>query len=177
MLGNLHEARMVLPDKLKNTSPLGNVEIRCAGEADVDAIVALINDAFRVERFFLDRDRVNRESVSRCMSQGKFLLAVRDDEILGCVHVELNGDRGYFGLLAVDPSRQGMGLGRHLVEAVEAYFRAAGCRFSDMQIVNVRAELPEFYRRLGYVECGTEPFTEGVSAIPCHFVNYSKLLL
>jgi len=45
----------------------------------------------------------------------------------------------------------------------------------DLQIVNVRAELPGFYRRLGYVENGTAPFPQGVPVkLPCHSVKMSK---
>ena len=47
----------------------------------------------------------------------------------------------------------------------------------DLRIVSVRAELPAFYRRLGYVETGTEPFSEeGKLKMPCHFVVMSKAI-
>ena len=40
-----------------------------------------------------------------------------------------------------------------------------------------RAELPQFYRRLGYEEVGTEPFPEPErTKIPCQFVVMSKPL-
>ena len=64
-----------------------------------------------------------------------------------------------------------------MVEEAEDYARAAGCEFMDLRIVNLRAELPPFYRRLGYVETGTEPFAaDAEPSQPCHFINMSKPL-
>lgn len=151
---------------------------RVAMEADdVDAIVRIINAAFKVERFFIDRDRTDAGRISAMMKSGKFLVSEEAGRITACVYVELRGDRAYFGLLAVDPAAQKKGLGKAMIAAVEDYARAAGCRFMDMRIVNLRAELPPFYRRLGYVEIGTEPFkADAEPKLPCHFVNMSKPL-
>jgi GNAT superfamily N-acetyltransferase len=91
--------------------------------------------------------------------------------------VELRGERGYFGPLSVDPERQGSGTGKLLVKAAEDYARAHGCRFMDLRIVNLREELPAFYRKLGYAETGTEPFPETEpTKLPCHLVCMSKAL-
>ena len=114
--------------------------MREAEPADVDALVRLINAAFSVEKFFLDRDRIDAETVHKLMSKGRFLLAEDDSAIAACIYVELRGDRGYFGLLSVDPIRQKTGLGRKLVTAAEDYFHSSGCRYSDMRTVNVREE-------------------------------------
>ncbi len=151
--------------------------LRFAQEPDVNGIVRLINTAFRVERFFIERNRTNPQTVRAMMMKGRILLAEDESGLAGCIYLELRGERGYFGLLSVDPSRQRCGLGRRLVLAAEDYFRQAGCRFSDMRIVNLRAELPEFYRRLGYAPTGTEPFTADVQPkLACHFINFSKPL-
>jgi len=91
--------------------------------------------------------------------------------------VEVRGERGYFGLLAVDPALQRSGLGSRLVAAAEEYCRAAGCQFMDLTIVNLRTELPGFYHRLGYVESGTLHFpSEQEANQPCHLVRMSKPL-
>ena len=151
---------------------------RVAQDGDVEAIVRLINSAFVVERFFIERDRANPEMVRASLEKGKFLLLEEGSHLAGCVYVELRGERGYFGLLAVDPARQRAGLGRHLVESAEEYFRAAGCRFSDLRVVSVRAELPPFYRSLGYVETGTSVFTADVPPkISAHFILMTKPLV
>jgi len=48
----------------------------------------------------------------------------------------------------------------------------------DLRIVNLREELPAFYRKLGYMETGTEPFPSDLDTkLPCHFVNMSKPLV
>ncbi len=35
-----------------------------------------------------------------------------------------------------------------------------GLHVMDLRVVSLRRELPDFYRRLGYVETDTEPFPE-----------------
>jgi GNAT superfamily N-acetyltransferase len=80
-------------------------------------------------------------------------------------------------LLSVAPERQGAGLGKGLVAAAEDYCREAGCVLMDLQIVNLREELPGFYRKLGYGETGTAPFPAGINTrLPCFFVRMSKAL-
>jgi GNAT superfamily N-acetyltransferase len=152
--------------------------VRHAVLSDVDAIVALVNEAFRVERFFIDGDRTDAAHIAQRFESGRFLVAEdTSGRLAAAVYLEIRGDRGYFGLLAVDPARQRAGLGRVLVEAAEKESREAGCRIMDLQIVNLRTELPPFYRRLGYAESGEMPFAaEAKPKLPCHFIRMSKPL-
>ena len=153
------------------------MEFRFATESGAESIARVINAAFRVERFFIDRDRTAPDKIRAMLDSGKFLLAEQSGRLAGCVYIERRGDRMYFGLLAVDPSLQKNGLGRKLIDRVENQARQAGCLFVDIRVVDVRAELPPFYRRLGYVETGTEPFVaDAVPKIPCHFIKMSKPL-
>jgi GNAT superfamily N-acetyltransferase len=154
------------------------LKIRVAELTDAPAIVGVINAAFRkAESFLIDRDRIDLKSVEDLLRKGKFLLAHDGGVIIGCVYVEMRGDRSYLGLLSVDPQGQKAGLGSLLMTAAEEYCRNAGSRVMDLRIVNVRQELPRFYHRLGYTENGTEPFTAGLNPkVPCHFVNMSKPL-
>jgi predicted N-acetyltransferase YhbS len=156
---------------------MNDLRMRFAADDDAEAIAALVNAAFKVERFFIDGDRINPGKVRDMLRTGKFLLAEEGGALIACVYVEIREERGYFGLLAVNPARQGAGLGRQIVAEAEDYARAAGCAFMDLLIVNLRAELPPFYRRLGYVETGTEPFPADANPRqPCHFVKMSKPL-
>ncbi len=151
--------------------------MRAAEPADASAIARLVNAAFRPERFFTDADRTDPEKVGVLLQKGKFLLLVEDGVLAGCVYVELRGERGYFGLLAVDPQRQRSGIGVRLIAAAEQHCRSAGCRFMDLTFVNVRQELPAYYRQFGYVENGTLPFpADQVTTIPVHLVQMSKPL-
>jgi GNAT superfamily N-acetyltransferase len=154
------------------------IPIRIATEGDADAIARLVNTAFLVEQFFIERDRTNPATVRDLMEKGKFLLAEDGPNLVGCVYMELRGERGYFGMLSIDPSRQRMGVGRQLVDAVEKYFRDAGCKFCDLKIVNVRTELHALYRRLAYVDSGTAIYDDPTpTKMPVHFITMSKPLL
>jgi GNAT superfamily N-acetyltransferase len=156
---------------------LNQLSIRFAQDADVGALATLINAAFRVEQPFIEGDRINPDGARTFMQKGKFLLAEDAAGLAGCVYVELRGDRGYLGLLGVDPPRQGTGLGRRLMDAAENYFREAGCRAVDLRIVSARTPLPAFYRHLGYLETGSAPFAPGVPLkTPCHYILMSKTL-
>jgi N-acetylglutamate synthase-like GNAT family acetyltransferase len=153
------------------------ISIRTAKESDAEAIARLVNTAFLVEQFFIERDRTNPETVRSLLQKGQFLLAEDAPDLVGCIYVELRSERGYFGMLSIDPSRQRMGVGHQLVNAVEKYFREAGCKFSDMKIVNVRTELHTLYHRWGYVDTGTGIYDDPTpTKIPVHFITMSKPL-
>ena len=157
---------------------------RVAGVDEAPAVAALVNTAFQVEAFFKRGDRTDAAEVGDLMQRGNFLVLDQPQAagnsgpgLTACVYVRRNGDRGYFGMLSIDPRFQGRGLGRSMVAAVESRFRAQGCGAVDIQVVNLREELPPFYERLGYVSSGTLPFPDdGSSTEPCHFVVMTKRL-
>ncbi len=153
--------------------------LRLATVADAPTLARIINDAFIVEAFFKIGDRTSADEVVELMIGGGEFLIVDDAEgnLAGCVYLKCRGERAYFGMLSIDPARQGRGLGRALVESVEGRARDRGCRFMDIHIVNLREELPAYYRRLGYAERGTLPFSDPERASrPCHFIVMTKPL-
>jgi GNAT superfamily N-acetyltransferase len=146
------------------------ISIRRATDSDAQAIARLVNAAFLVERFFIERDRTDAAEISSLMKRGQFLLA--EDG------TNLSGDRGYFGMLSIDPARQRTGIGRQLIDAVEKYFRDSGCKFCDLKIVNVRTELHSLYQGLGYIDDGIAVYDDPApTKIPVHFIHMCKPLL
>jgi len=156
-----------------------HIQNRTAEIADAENIAHLVNIAFRPERFFIDGERIHADEVRALFQKGKFLLVEDAGTLAACVYVELRGERGYFGLLAVDPARQRTGIGSYLIATVEELCRDAGCRFMDLTIVNLRIHMPGYYRSHGYTENGTLPFPESHNPqpkVPCHLVKMSKPL-
>jgi len=135
---------------------------RVAGHADVPALVTLINRAYRVEEFFVHGERTSAADARARMARpgGAFLVVEDEQGMAGAVFVQVAGDRGFFAMLAVDPDRQKQGIGRQLIAAAEEHCRAAGCRHLDLDIVNVREELPAFYARFGFAPYDTAAFHE-----------------
>src|SRR5471032_1318337 len=125
---------------------------RRATAADVPAIVALLNAAFAMERAFIDKDRTSAGEIARYLGTGTFLvLDAGEGALASCMYVEQRGDRLYLGMLAVSPDQQKRGLGRTMMTAAGRHATALGCRAIDIRIVNLRTELPPFYRALGFV--------------------------
>lgn len=159
------------------------MQTRIADEADIPELVRIINRAYVVEQFFVDGDRTDSAQVrDRMTRSASWFLAVDDPQIPGrlaaCVWVEVRADRGYFGMLAVDPDHQGRGLARFLIAAVEDHCRAAGCRFLDISVVDLRSELPAFYRQFGFAPYGTAPFHDRVTLTrPARLVLMTKPLV
>jgi GNAT superfamily N-acetyltransferase len=167
-----------MKDAAKPASRQSLLRFRAATSADAETLAHLINAAFRVEQPFIEGDRTSIDGVRAYMEKGKFLLAEVDSGLVGCVYVELRGDRGYLGLLGVDPSRQGTGLGRKLMAAAEDYFHKAGCVAVDLRVVSARTPLPAFYLHFGYIETGTAPLAPEVPAkVHCHYILMSKALV
>jgi predicted N-acetyltransferase YhbS len=155
-----------------------DLRLRVATNADAEAIARLVNDAFRPERlFFTTEDRTNPEDVRNMLGKGEFLLAEDGATLVGCVYLEPRGERYYLGLLSVEPARRRAGTGTWLMKVAEERCRKAGARAVDIQMVNLRKELSDYYHRLGYVETGTALFPAHVKVSqPCHFIKMSKEL-
>jgi GNAT superfamily N-acetyltransferase len=144
---------------------------------DAPMLAALISLAYRVEDFFKVCDRADAAEIREKMSHGAFIVLEDGDGVAGCVYVTVQDGLGYFGMLAVDPSRQRQGLGAILIAGAEDYCRRAGCREIEIEVVNLRTELPPFYRRFGYTESGTRPFVDiEKTSRPCHSIVMSKHL-
>jgi GNAT superfamily N-acetyltransferase len=151
--------------------------VRFAAASDAEALLSLINRAFVVERFFIDSDRLTLAEVHELLSSGCFLLLEEGGIPIACAYLEVRAPRAYLGLLSVDPRRRGQGLGSRLMDAAEEHCRGEGCRSLDLRVVNLRQELPGFYRSRGYIETGTSPFpADQPVKQPCHFIEMSKQL-
>lgn len=136
---------------------------RLATERDVPEIVRVINAAYRVEDFFINGDRTSEHDVrTRFSSPGVSFLVVDDPtegKLAAAVVVDVHDGRGHFAMLSVDPDRQGRGLARVMMEAIESHCRDAGCTSLEIEVVNLREELPAFYHAFGFAEAGTAPFS------------------
>ena len=154
------------------------MDIRIATVDEAATVTGIINGAFVVEAFFKIGDRTSREEVVGLMCDGgEFLLAEEVGKVRGCVFVKAKADVGYFGMLSVEPGWQGKGLGRFLVDAAESRLREVGCRTVEIEIVNLREELPPLYEKFGYARTEERPYpTPERASQPCHFVVMTKTL-
>jgi GNAT superfamily N-acetyltransferase len=119
------------------------MNIRVATDADVHGLVSLINAAYEVEKFFVIGDRTDATDLRLRMQRGQFLLIESEPgAIAGCAFVAINGCQGFLGMLSVAPARQGHGVGRALAIAAEEYCRSHGCAEIEIEVVNLRTELP-----------------------------------
>jgi len=158
-----------------------SASVRRATSADAQALADLVNQAYAVERFFVEGDRTTAAEIGQMMRMagGTFLVLDRhgDATVGGAVYVTIEGQRGYFGMLAVGAGLQGRGLGKRLVRIAEAMCEAAGCTEMTMKIVNLREELGRWYRSLGYREIGTTPYVAHRTVkLACHFIEMARPL-
>lgn len=85
------------------------------------------------------------------------LVALEAGRVVGCVLFHPEGsDTGRLFQMAVEPERQGMGIGVRLVRELEAEVARRGFRTVTL---HARETAVGFYERLGYAVYG-EPFTE-----------------
>lgn len=156
------------------------LKIRPAVTVDSDRLIPLINAAFAASEPFMSGPRTDPERLADAMSKGTILLAEDDaGALVASVYTEVRGERGYVGMLAVDGARQKAGVGRRMMEAAEDHLRGKGCRAVDITVLSLRPELPPLYRKLGFVETGTEPFHYPhpiKGGLACHCVVMSKTL-
>jgi ribosomal protein S18 acetylase RimI-like enzyme len=154
---------------------------RYATPGDIPELVRIINLAYRVEDFFIDGDRTSTKDVeARLRAPGACFIVIEAPNmksLAGAVWVETHGNKGHFAVLSVDPAFQGQGLARLMIDAVEDHCCKAGCTALDLEVVDLRDELPAFYAKFGFEPAGTAPFpsTEKLTR-PAHLMLMTKSL-
>lgn len=155
-----------------NTPP--PLVFRRAGLADVAAIVALVESAYRgesgrrgwtTESDLLDGQRTDAADVRALIDRvdSCILLAESGAHLVASCHLERRGETGYFGMFAVDPAGQGGGVGKKvLAEAERIIGQQWHCRAVHLTVIVQRQELIDWYGRRGYRRTGEfQPFPYG----------------
>jgi ribosomal protein S18 acetylase RimI-like enzyme len=153
---------------------MDELSFRAAAEADIDAIVALVESAYRgessragwtTEADLLDGRRTGPDEIGEYLARPRslILLAERDGDLLACAHVAEESGAGYFGMFSVRPTLQGNGLGKRVLAEAERIVRETWrLPAMRMTVIDSRAELIAFYERRGYRRTGVfKPFPYG----------------
>ena len=146
------------------------LSVRPATAADVDALHALVNSAYRgdsskagwtSEADLLDGQRTDPEGLRETIAAPGSVILVHEEagDLIACVNLERTDDASgtacYLGMLTVKPTRQASGLGRQLLAASEAFARDEWkARLVHMTVIVQRAELIAWYERRGYTRTG-----------------------
>jgi len=152
---------------------------RDADAGDIEAIVALVESAYRgeasrrgwtTEADLLDGIRIAPEVLAADLRRPRSVVRLAEaagdganPELLACAHVEARQGAGYFGMFAVRPDLQAGGIGKALLAEAERLVRE-DWRLSRMRmsVIDARDELIAFYQRRGYRRTGElQPFPYG----------------
>lgn len=167
------------------------LHFRPAALADRDAIIALVTSAYRgdasragwtTEADLLDGPRVAPEVLEHDLTRARSVVVIAErDEVpdtaaapepgvlvtvrrmVACAHVCDDHGAGYFGMFAVDPTRQGGGVGDAVLRECERIARDDWqLPVMKMTVIDVRDELIAWYERRGYRRTGVlKPFPYG----------------
>lgn len=148
--------------------------MRFAELSDVDALVKLVNSAYRgessrqgwtTEADLLDGIRTHPEHMSQQINNDTSVMLVvtgKDDSINACVYLEDRDEKLYLGMLTVQPDLQDRGIGKQLMQTAELYAKLLGKKRIQMTVISLRDELIAWYQRHGYQPTGeTQPFPVG----------------
>ena len=151
-----------------------DIVFRSATPADADAVIALVESAYRgnasragwtTEADFLDGRRTGPDDVLAQIARprSRILLAEREGQLLACAHAAVEDGAGYFGMFSVQPGLQNTGIGKVMLAEAERIAREDWqLPTMRMTVIDIRAELIAWYERRGYRRTGiTRPFPYG----------------
>ncbi len=130
------------------------IHLRQATMKDMPTLLAVMHTAFEEYRGRLDppsgAHAETIESVLTKLKTSKAVIAFMDDEVAGGVFYEQENEHLYLGRLSVLPQFRQLGVGRTLINYVEA--QAVSFKVPRVQL-DVRIGLPHliaYYEKLGY---------------------------
>jgi ribosomal protein S18 acetylase RimI-like enzyme len=129
------------------------ISLRPATPADVPRLAELVRAAYGhyVERIG-GPPRPMTDDYAQVVRTHTVIVAEREGEIAGLLVLGISDEGFYIDNVAVDPSHQGSGVGRALLERAESAARDAGFDSIYLFTHERMAENLALYSRIGYVE-------------------------
>ena len=137
-----------------------------AESADAAQLADLINSAYRgesskqgwtTEAHLLHGRRTDTDDIRHLIATDDsiMMLCKAGEELLGSVHLQKSGGHVQLSMLAVSPPRQGLGIGKRLLDTAESTARQTWqIDRLVMAVIPCRHELIAFYERRGYRRTG-----------------------
>jgi GNAT superfamily N-acetyltransferase len=129
------------------------LKVRLAIAADVEAIAGIVERAYGVyvERIGMRPGPMDADHAEK-VRRGLVSVADEGGEVVGLIALVEFADRLLIENVAVDPARQGRGIGRGLLEFAEEEARRAGIGTLALYTHEKMTENLALYVRLGYEE-------------------------
>lgn len=128
--------------------------LRRAADADVPALVNIINDAYSYQDSAKGQPRTDPRHLMARIEETDFYVLEKKTEVIGCVYLEPRDDSLHFGLLTLIPALRKTGLGKAIVEAVTTYSSVNNYRFIELDYMSLAPWLKKYYERYGFKETG-----------------------
>ncbi len=131
----------------RHTAAVTALTIRTFENEDRDAVIALWQDCGLTRSWNDPQADIDRKLAR---DDGGFFVATRDGSLVASVMVGYDGHRGWINYLAVDPSCQGDGIGRLIMDRAEQHLIDLNCPKINLQIRAENSVAIQFYERLGF---------------------------
>jgi ribosomal protein S18 acetylase RimI-like enzyme len=106
------------------------------------------------------------------LERGDVYVALDAEQVVGVVRTEWQKDELYIDQIAVDPVRQGSGVGSWLLQRIEEVARSTGARGLSLETPEMMERLVRLYRRHGFEIVRRGPPDHGLDAhIRVHMVK------
>jgi ribosomal protein S18 acetylase RimI-like enzyme len=137
---------------------VSSISLRPTTAADVPRLSDLVRAAYAhyVERLG-GAPRPMTDDYAEVVRTHRVIVAERGGEIVGLVVLGVDDEGFFVDNVAVDPSHQGIGVGRALLEHAEVAAREAGFDSIYLYTHERMSENLALYSRIGYVEFDRRP--------------------
>ena len=136
--------------------------LRPATAADVLRLSELVQAAYgHYEARLGGMPRPMSDDYAEVLSRHEVTVAERDDQVVGLIVLAVTDEGLTIDNVAVDPSHQGSGVGKALLQHAEADARRRGFESIHLYTHERMAENLALYSRIGYVAYDRRPVGEG----------------
>jgi N-acetylglutamate synthase-like GNAT family acetyltransferase len=148
---------------------MGDVKLSIAKPATFqhsNFLVEMINEVYlesEAEIWLVGHQRISPERMAEVITDGELLIAEKDNQIAGCIHLERKSDNTYrFKMLVTNPKLKRNGIGTILVDYAEKVAIERGAEKMQLEllvttdfIIEDKVFLKNWYTRLGYKKIKT----------------------